>query len=232
MEKPTQIFRNAIDTNFFVQPSLENKKALKKKYGLEDFSAVYVGRLSYEKSVDKVLEAFSIVHKEIRSASWRTADQKISLLIGGDGPARQCLEELSEKLNIQNKIKFLGFVRGQEWLEVFQSADMFMTASKSENMPLTIIEAMSAGLPVVAVGEKGVVEIVENGESGFLSKADDVRDMARNILKLQRDKNLREAMGSKARNLALKYSYEEIGKNLANVYSEVVNGLINSPQTK
>lgn len=219
LKKPTQIFRNAIDTNFFEPIRPEIKKELKNKFGLGDFSIVYVGRLSYEKSVDVVLKAFALINK---------ANPKISLLIGGDGPERKNLEELAKELKIENQTKFVGFVREQMWLEVFQSADVFMTASKSENMPLTIIEAMSAGLPVVAVGEKGVVEIVKDGESGFLSMADDIDDLAKNVLRLESDISLRGRMSTTARTLALKYSYEAIGKDLANIYSKLISGSTNS----
>jgi len=214
LTKPTEIFVNAIDTDFFVPTSEENKKVLKDKLGLEEFSLVYVGRLSYEKSVDVVLEAFSKVLKD---------SPKSTLLIGGDGPDRQRLEKLADDLGIKEKVLFKGFLRGQDWLEAFQSADVFITASKSENMPLTILEAMSAGLPVVAVGEKGVAEIVLSGESGFLSKADDSDDLAKNVLKFKNDKKLKEKMTTTARKLAFKYSYEKIGKNLSDVYSKLIN---------
>jgi 1,2-diacylglycerol 3-alpha-glucosyltransferase len=217
LKKPTRIFRNAIDTNFFTPPTIDKKNELKNKLGLEDFSIVYVGRLSYEKSVDVVLRAFAQASKNIF---------KISFYIGGDGPEKKKLEKLSYELGISHQTKFVGFVRDQEWLEAFQSADLFITASKSENMPLTIVEAMSTGLPIVAVDSKGIPEIVQNGANGFLSDPDDTNSMANNIIKLESDKNLRGAMSLASRELALEYSYERIGGKLIEVYTDVIKRTI------
>ena len=144
------------------------------------------------------------------------------MLVGGDGPDRERLESLAKKLQIEKNVLFKGFLRGQAWLEAFQSADVFITASKSENMPLTILEAMSTGLPVVAVGEKGVAEIVRSGENGFLSTADNVEDLARNVLKIKNSEELREKFSLESRKLALDYSYEKVGQNLAHLYKTLI----------
>jgi len=215
--KPIRIIANAIDTNFFKPATPEIKKRLKKKFGIADCSLIYMGRLSYEKNIDQALRAFSLAAKE---------NSRISFMIVGDGPEKINLENFASDLGIRNKVIFTGFLRDGKLLETLQASDIFITASKSENMPLSVLEAMATGLPIVAVAEKGMPEIVKNGINGFLAGADDWRTMSEHILQICSDKKLREKFSSASHVLAADHSPANIGGLLEKTYQEVLNGKI------
>lgn len=217
LHKPIKVIANAINTDFFKPASPETKKRLKNKFGIADFSLIYMGRLSYEKNIDQALRAFSLAAKK---------NPRLNFMVVGDGPEKINLENFTSDLGIRSKVIFTGFLRDGELLETLQASDIFITASKSENMPLSVLEAMAAGLPIVAVAEKGMPEIVKNGINGFLAEADDYRTMSKNILQMCSDKKLRKKFSSASRVLAAGHSPENIGGLLEKTYQEVLSGKI------
>ena len=122
-----------------------------------------MGRTSYEKDIDQALAAFNIARREIPDATF---------MIVGDGPERKKLEHLARTLGCADKAIFTGMRHGEELPSMLQANDIFLTASRSENMPISIIEAMSCGLPVASVRAKGIPEIVHHGKNGLLAAPD------------------------------------------------------------
>ncbi len=214
LRPPIKILANTINTDFFKPVPREVKKELKSKFRVGEQTLVYMGRLSYEKSIDQVLRAFSLVVK---------INPKIDLLIVGDGPERGKLEELANHLGIEEKTKFTGSLRGKDLVESLEAADVFITASKTENMPLSVLEAMATGLPIIAVPEKGLPEIVKDKVNGLMATADDVQSLAEKILALFADKQLLLTMGSASKTLALEHSPARILARLEKIYRELLN---------
>ena len=91
----------------------------------------------------------------------------------GDGPSREDLEKQVSKLGLINQVKFFGIKKGEALKKIIASSDMFVTTSLTENQPLSIIEAMAAGLPVVAYAARGIPEIVAANSTGKLVKTGD-----------------------------------------------------------
>jgi glycosyltransferase involved in cell wall biosynthesis len=87
-------------------------------------------------------------------------------VIAGEGPERAALEDLSQKLGVASRVRFLGFVK--EMPELYQSLDLLLLTSHFEGTPLTVLEAMAMGLPVVASQVDGVAEVLDNREDGLL----------------------------------------------------------------
>jgi glycosyltransferase involved in cell wall biosynthesis len=126
---------------------------------------LYVGRLSLEKGVDVLLRALHRVQHESRC----------SLTIVGDGSEREGLQKLTLELGLE-QVNFVGF---QQSVNAYLlSADALVMPSRREGLPLTLIEALCAGLPVVASRVGGIPEFVVHGQNGFLCAPDDVAALA------------------------------------------------------
>ncbi len=214
LKSSAEVVPNFIDTEFFCPAvSDEEKKKLKIKLGIKEKLLVYMGRVGYEKSIDQVIRAVAIAVK-------KTSD--IKLMIVGDGPDKKNLEELAKKLGVEDTVIFYGFARGKELLEILQAGDVFITASKSENMPLSVMEAMAAGLPVIGVNSLGVPEIVSDGENGFIVAPDMFEEIGLKIVELVKDDKLRNRFALASRKLALNYSEEKIVGLLEDVYKKII----------
>lgn len=201
----TIFFPNGIDTDFFA-PSPSTKKS--------GTSLIYMGRVSYEKSIDQVIKAFKIIN---------SARPETTLTIIGPGPERKKLETLVKDLGLEKKVIFTGTLHGKEHLKALQNADMFLTASKTDNMPLAVIEAMSVGLPVIGVGALGIPEIVKDSQNGYIIPPDDVKAMAEKTLALLNDTKLRQKFSAASRELALAYGERENTEILETIYNSLIN---------
>ncbi|OGF51693.1 hypothetical protein A3H04_03500 [Candidatus Giovannonibacteria bacterium RIFCSPLOWO2_12_FULL_43_11c] len=189
---------NSVDTDFF-KPAADKKEKerLKRQLGFSKNVLVYMGRVSYEKSIDMAIRAMSVIAKKSPEATF--------VIIGG-GPEREKLEILTKRLGVEKKVRFMGFLYGRELAQALQASDIFVTASKSENFPLSVIEAMASGLPIVAVSALGLPEIVEDGRSGFLVSPDRPEEIADRVLKLFNNETLLEKYSSASRELSNRYS--------------------------
>ncbi|MDO9353628.1 MAG: glycosyltransferase [Solirubrobacteraceae bacterium] len=121
-------------------------------------SVLYAGRLTNEKGVQLLADAFLAAHAK---------DPSLHLCLAGGGPEE---ESLREKLG--DKATFLGWLRGDVLAEAYASADAFLFASRTDTFGQVLLEAQASGLPVVAVAENGPLSIVEDGVSGLLREAD------------------------------------------------------------
>ncbi len=204
LTKPVQVFSNAVDTDFF-HPSFVRHPAPR--------TLIYMGRVSYEKSIDQVLQAFDLIHKAIPQSH---------LVIVGDGPERAKLEELTDKLGLTGNVEFTGMVKGHDLVTRLQTADVFVTASKSENQPLSLLEAMACGLPVVGVDALGVPEVVKNNENGFIVKPDEPPAFAQKCIELLSKPELVQKFSSASRELALNYSETSVAKKLIKIYEDLL----------
>ncbi|KKR21332.1 MAG: hypothetical protein UT48_C0010G0080 [Parcubacteria group bacterium GW2011_GWE2_39_37] len=215
MNKPIEVIFNPTDIDFFIPPENEEyKKSLKQKYGIVDKSIIYMGRLSYEKSIDQVISAFAIVNKK---------KPQVKLMILGDGPEKTILEKLSAQLDLQHSVEFIGrYNHDQALIDLLNANDIFVTASKSENLPVSLLEAMACGLPIVAVDERGIPEVVKNKLNGYIVQADQPALLAKKIIELLEDKDI-DKFANASRELAKRYSSSTYAKNLEKHYAILIN---------
>ena len=146
----------------------------------------FVGRLSNEKGVEILLQAFSRLLEEFR----------LELHIVGDGPLKKSIEEKITELKLSSYVKMHGFVRTPG--EIYKKLDMLVMPSLTEGTPLTLLEAMSFGLPVVASAVGGIPEIINDGDNGILVKPGDVEQLIKKIKQLIVDKNIRKEISQSA----------------------------------
>jgi glycosyltransferase involved in cell wall biosynthesis len=120
----------------------------------DSFNVLYVGRLSKEKGVDLLAEAFLVA---------RDRDPRLHLVLAGRGPEEQTLRH-----RLGESATFLGWVDGDDLARTYASANLFMFASSTDTFGQVILEAQASGLPVLAVDAGGPAELIEDGRSGCL----------------------------------------------------------------
>jgi glycosyltransferase involved in cell wall biosynthesis len=182
-------FANAVDVNRFRPITPFEKAEAKSALGLSKDTAVIgtVARLVQRKGIDVLLRAFGIVRHSHR----------VHLIVVGDGPLGEELRALAHELRIEDSISWLGFQADPvKWLEAM---DVFAFPSRLEGVPNAVLEAMAVGLPIVATTIGGVVDILEEGRTGFLIPPDDPDALAAALDRLLRNASLRADLGYHAR---------------------------------
>lgn len=145
---------------------------------------------------------------------------KVQLI--GDGPQLPNMKSLTESLNIGDRVQFLG--NRKDVPDLLAQADIFVLTSKWEGFPITILEAMRAGLPVICSDVGGCREAVEDGENGFLVPRGDGVVLANRLKQLIEDKDLRYKMGQKGRMRFEQYfTVEKMAEKTKRIYGEIIN---------
>ena len=121
----------------------------------------------------------------------------------------------------KKEARLLPPVVGEDKMALFEKADIFVLPSHGEGMPLAVLEAMAAGLPVVATAVGGIPELIEDGENGALVTPRAPRDLARALERLCRDALLRSRMGSRSARLAQEFNIDLYARRLASIYDGV-----------
>jgi glycosyltransferase involved in cell wall biosynthesis len=147
--------------------------------------AVMVARLAEPKDHSTLLRAWTVVRSRIPSAI---------LLVVGDGPLRTTIESAINTMGLHEAVLMLG--ERHDIPEILRAADVFVLSSQSEGMPVTILEAMGAGLPVIASDVGGVAEVVEHGRTGWLAPAGSPEALAQAVMEMAADPDRAAAMGA------------------------------------
>lgn len=210
---PIKVINNAID---FSNVSFDQKKHLsfiKEHSLLNNKIALYIGRISIEKNIELLIDSFSDVLKKVPDAK---------LLIVGGGPDLERLQNKVAQLNLEKHIVFSGEIKNYDLVRkgVFRLAKVFVTASHSEVQPVSIIEAMSFGLPVVAAKSRGLTEMIK--DNGYLVSNDDKNKFSENISKILRDTKTQKEMSERSRQLAKKYSLSNSAKKHISLYKKLI----------
>jgi glycosyltransferase involved in cell wall biosynthesis len=181
--------QNGIDLGPFLATG-DQSESLRAEFGCgpEDVLIVTVGRLVWFKGLDILLDA-------IPSIAAPTGRAKF--VIVGDGPLRKPLLEQVTRLSLGDRVQFTGERRDVP--AVLAAADVFVLPSVSEGLPISILEAMAAAVPVIATDVGGVPELVMDGETGVLVPARNKDALARAISRLAADPALRRRMGERGR---------------------------------
>lgn len=204
---------NFIDPKTFYPPDPGEKEWRKAEFGYAGKTLVlFSGRLVARKGVEYLLEAW-------RDLSSAFPDARLLLL--GDGPLKEALEEMSQRLGIGATARFLGRVDNVP--EHLRAADLFVLSSLQEGMPNSLLEAMATGLPVVSTRIGGAVDVVVDGENGLLVEPGDPGGLAKGIVKLLGDPSLRQKTGGEALGTVQKrFSLDSRVKEYLQLYQDLV----------
>jgi len=181
---------------------------------------LFVGRLHPVKGVQYLLGAMSIVHQELPEAK---------LILVGDGEEREYLESLTDSLGIRECVEFAGRVPHERVQDYMNLAEVFVLPSLSEGFPVTILEAMACGLPIVATRVGGVPDIIEDGANGYLINTKNPEQIAEALLRVLQDEELQKIMSNNNRKSAEKYRWDTVAATLEGVYQNSLGSSERSP---
>ncbi len=153
-------------------------------------NATCIARLQEEKGIDDLVDAMEIV---------ASGDVPVRLILAGDGPARPRLEEKVRRLGLGKRIRFHGSFLPSELPALMKRTDMIVIPSRTEGLPITLIEAMAYGRPIVATKVGGIPEVIRHGESGLLVEPTSPESLAAGIARLAADGALRDRFAREAR---------------------------------
>jgi phosphatidylinositol alpha-mannosyltransferase len=177
-------------------------------------NVLFVGRPDPRKGLEYLIRAMETVRSRTRSG--------VRLVVVGDGPKRAMYEAMANPQH-KDSVLFLGSVSRDMLPRYFSSAHVFCSpATGNESFGIVLLEAMASGVPVVASDIPGYRTVVANGEEGFLTKPSDHEAMAKAILLLLDDAKLREEMGAKGRQKALRYSWANVAEQTEQYYFEEI----------
>jgi len=202
------VIHNGVDTSVF-SPSLPSRKDAQEKYGINNPYCLFVGQLTRRKGVDYLLKALAPVN--------------IKCVIVGDGHERKSLMLLAKNFGISNKVSFTGAVPLKDLRELYAGASFFVFPSVAEGMPLTILEAMSSGLPVIATNIPGTDEVVRENYNGFLVQPRDVKALRSRIQVLTEDCKFCKKMGDNARRFVVRnFSWRSTAEKTVEIYQKTL----------
>lgn len=155
-------------------------------------------------------------------ASVREAGENARLIMVGDGPERSAVYYQAERMGLKDHTVFVG--KQTNIADYLGVSDIFLLPSELESFGLAALEAQACELPVIATRIGGIPEVVNDGESGYLSEVGDVSKMSSDTLRLLRDEDLRRNFGEKGRELAVRrYSTEKIIPQYIDYYEKIVS---------
>ncbi len=205
---------NAIEVQQYAQARATRAEWRRKEgFGPTDLLYVCVARFFPQKNHRMLLDAFAAGPARFPEAK---------LLLAGDGGLQAELQKQAESLKIRDRLFFLG--RRQDVDALLGAADVFALASLWEGNPLSVMEAMAAGLPVVATAVGGVPELIEHGQSGFITEPGDTESFADALLNVARDRAVLRSFGEAAAKRAReKFDHRQMVQAYDELYGKLLS---------
>ena len=190
---------------------LKKFSATKKRH--QKFTVLHVGRLAKEKNVYDIISPFAEFARR----------KSVVLKIVGEGCEQENLKNLIKRLKLVGKVEFLNWVSRSKLPKIYNSADIFITLSKSETFGIVILEAMACGLPIIGFKATAIPELVTDKKNGFLVNKNNKKYIVEKLNELFYDKNLRKKMAANSLLSAQKYDKNEVFHGLEKIYREVIS---------
>lgn len=205
---PTGIKLDNFKKGLFSESQIKTKR-LQMGIGEDEQVILYLGRIAEEKSIDVIIKAMKTLrYKPIR------------LVIVGDGPAKNNLENLTAQLGLNHKVLFTGKVPWEETGLYYQMSRLFISASKTETQGLTILEAMAAGVPTIVRQDDNIKELIKDQYNGIIFSNE--AELSQKILESLCNDTLIKEIVSNGLETVYDLSAECFGLNVEEVYSKVV----------
>lgn len=208
----TVFIPNGIDLRMF--STSKNKVEQKRALGVDEESVVVLcpRRLCRKNGVQYLIQAIPHIPDELKAV----------FIVAGDGPLMERLKYQSVRLGISKKIHFLGAVPYNIMPKLYTAADIVVLPSLMEAVSLAALEAMASGLPVIASDVGGLRDLLCGTDAGILVPSADPLALSKEICKLISNSEERLRKGEKAKQIAAKYSWDNIATMTESVYREIL----------
>jgi 1,2-diacylglycerol 3-alpha-glucosyltransferase len=215
INRPITVVSNGMDLKRFTgKVKSVNKDAPK---------ILHVGRISYEKNCDVVINAFKIIHGTF---------PKATLTIIGEGPAIESLKRQAEHLELQDAVIFTGFVPNAELHNIYPQYDLFLTASTMETQGLVVLEAIACGVPAVGVDSFALPELIQDGKNGYIAPPFDVKKLAELSIKLLSDEKQYAEFSKNSIAIASEHEMGRCVDDMETVYTKVIEAMKGKQEKK
>jgi len=205
---PITVIPNAVDFNLFsTHKSIEEEMELKNTLGKnkDDIFLITTSRLVIKNAVGNIIEALEYLPKNIK------------LLILGQGYQEKELKNKTDKLGLTERVNFLGYIPHKEMPKYLHISDIFIRPALSEGFGNSFIEAMAAGIPVIATPVGGIVDFLRDGETGLLCEVNNPKSIVQKIEKLIKDKESGDYIVRNASEMVKnKYEWNIIANDMKN----------------
>jgi L-malate glycosyltransferase len=210
--KRIHVIPNGVDTQHF-QPVENGNVKQRIRFGLPPEKILFgiVARLVPVKNHLGIFHALAQLHAQ---------GINVDLVLAGDGELRESLFQAAADMHLIEHIHFLGEITAVT--EFLQAVDVFVLNSKSEGMPITMLEAMACGLPVIATSVGSNPQLVRDGQNGMLVKSEDIDELCSAMMRLANNAPLRNKMGEKGRCcVETHFSLNRMVKEYTDLYKEL-----------
>lgn len=208
IKKNIKVISNGINLSKLTLKNNSNNKNKSK-------NLLFIGRIAYEKNIPYLIDCFRLVLKEISNAK---------LIIVGDGPQIDEIKKMINKYNLQKNIIMKGRIEHEKLIQsdIFKNSRIFISASTTENQPMTVLEAQAKALPCIGINKRGMKDLIKNNYNGFLVKNNNKKAFAEAIITLLIDERLYEKF---RKNTITQIKKEDI-LNIINIWEKTYFNLI------
>lgn len=196
---PIEIIPSGISVALYAKDS-GSRESIRAKYKIspDDIVLITASRITKEKNIGFLIEAFAVIRK---------TDKNAKLLIAGDGVEKPRLERMVKNLHLENDVIFTGLASKEQIMDLYDASDIFVFASLTETQGLVVAEAMASGLPAVTIKASGVEDMIQSGVNGILTE-NSLDDFTKSVLKVINDNDLRKKMAAQAQIDSKNFSIE------------------------
>ena len=211
---PIEVIPNGVDIQHFSQIYPEDElNELKRKLGKknDDKFLITTSRLTAKNGIADLINSLNYLPSHIK------------LLIAGIGEDEKKLKQLTQIQNLENRIKFLGFIDHKEILKYLKISDIFIRPSLSEGLGNSFLEAMVAGIPVIATPIGGIPDFLEDGQTGLFCEVKNPESIARQVQRLLADTQLKNTITQNASQMvAQKYDWNLLAPKMQNIFEKLM----------
>jgi len=176
----------------------------------DSFYFITIGRLVKRKSIDTILQAMSEIN-----------NKKIKLLVVGDGPEMDFLKNMTKTLNLNERVKFPGYIADEEKYSYLNNSDAFILTSLHEGFGIVFMEAMFIGLPIVCTNHGGQVDFLKESQNALLIDVGDVEACKKSMMKIYKDKELYKLMARNNKKKVKDFYAENVASEYLKIFNEI-----------
>ncbi len=218
-ECPIAVVPNGVDFSLFSNRKSDQelsilKNKLNKK--LNDVFLITTSRLVVKNAVEDIIDSLTYLPENVK------------LIILGQGYQEKELKKKVAELKLENRVQFLGFIPHKEMPKYLHISDIFIRPSLSEGFGSSFVEAMAAGIPVIATPVGGIVDFLRDGETGLLCEVQNPRSIAQKVEKLIKDKESRDYIVKNAVAMVKeKYKWGKVSGEMKDIFRNSIEDVIN-----